>query len=325
VNVEEFAELSAGHALSALSPEDERTFREALSAHPEWAAIADRDAATAGRLGESVATVEPPAGIRAALLARIGGAAGTVADDKAEIDGPVAVPPPVPSIHPAAAAADFSARAEDPAADVVEEPTPAAIPEVGPAPTERPTGLVEPLLQPVTAEDRPHPAGPPPSTEAIQTVARRNWTRGLLALAASFVLLIALGTTAVVIGDRLREPASVVALDQIEAAADAQAATVEVEGGGTATAHWAPSLGKAVLVTDGVDDPGSGKTYELWFVRGDGAVSAGLFEPDDTGSATAVMKGSMQSGDTIAVTVEDRGGSPTGAPTTEPIIAIPTA
>ena len=39
MNEQEFAELSAGHALAALSPEDERRYREALAVHPEWAAM----------------------------------------------------------------------------------------------------------------------------------------------------------------------------------------------------------------------------------------------------------------------------------------------
>ncbi|WP_404438075.1 hypothetical protein LG322_03745 [Microbacterium aerolatum] len=46
---------------------------------------------------------------------------------------------------------------------------------------------------------------------------------------------------------------------------------------------------------------------------------------DKSGEATALLDGSMHEGDVIAVTVEQAGGSPTGLPTTEPIIAIPTA
>ncbi|QIG39977.1 anti-sigma factor [Microbacterium sp. 4R-513] len=283
MNVHEFAELAAGRALHALSPDDERAFEAALAEHPEWSTIAEADAATAARLAESVTPVEPPPALRAELLARIGA----------------------------------TTTAEAPAAPPSGEAPIAAVPVVDALP-----GLVEPL----PAADEPRRSiEPPPTTEAVQTVARRNWTRGLLALAASFVLLIALGTTAVVIGDRLREPASVAALNQIQDAPDAQVATVEVEGGGTATAHWAESIGKAVLVTDGVAEPASGKTYELWFVRGDTPVPAGVFDPDDTGQATAVLDETMQAGDVIAVTVEDRGGSKTGQPTSDPIFTIPTA
>ena len=274
MNVQEFAELAAGHALHALSPEDERAFQAALAEHPDWAVIVDADVATAAHLGDAVDAVAPPLALRGQLLSRISGGTGT--------DGLV-------------------------------EPLPL---------DDEPRRAAEPLA--VDVEPR-RAAEPPPSTEAVQTVARRNWTRGLLALAASFVLLIALGTTAVVIGDRLREPASISALNQIEDAEDSQAATAEVAGGGTATAHWSESLGKVVLVTDGVSKPESGKTYELWFVRGDTPVAAGVFSPDRDGQATALLDEQMQPGDVIAVTVEDRGGSKTGQPTTDPIVTIPTA
>jgi anti-sigma-K factor RskA len=268
VNVQEFAELAAGFALNALSPDEARAFEAARAEHPEWDSIVETDAATAASLAESVAEEEPPPHIREALLAQISAARG----------------PASPSL-PA------------PLADLIAEPA-----AVAAAPIE-----------------------PPPSTEVIQTVARRTWTRGLLALAASLILLVALGSTAVIIGDRLRAPASVVALDQIEAAADAQSATVAIDAGGTATAHWAESIGKAVLVTDGLDPTSADQTYELWFVRDGAAVSAGVFDTDSAGTATAVLDGSMESGDVIAVTVEPEGGSPTGQPTSDPLFTIPTA
>ena len=264
MNVNEFAELAAGYALDALSPEDAEAFEAALAEHPEWASIVQTDAATAADLATGVAEVEPPAHVRGALLAAIAGR--------------------VPTVEP-----------------------------VAPASTVGPVALAS------TVE-------PPMNTEAIQTVARRTWTRGLLALAASFVLLIALGTAAVTIGDRLWAPASVAALEEIQAAEDAQTVTDEVAGGGTATAYWSVSLGQAVVVTTGVESAPRGETYELWFVREDGTpVSAGQFDTDQSGSATAALDGTVETGDVIAVTVEPDGGSPTGQPTSEPIVALPTS
>ncbi|MEU1970731.1 anti-sigma factor [Microbacterium sp. NPDC019599] len=262
MNIHEFAELSAGHALDALSPEDDAAFRSALAEHPEWASIVESDAATAADLADGVAEVEPPAHVRAAVLARVSGG-----------EAPVAM-------LPDAAGSEHGAE---------------------------------------------RPAEPPLTTEALQTVSRRNWTRGLLALAASFVLLIALGTVAGTIGDSLRQPASVAALNEIEAAADSQAVTAEVAGGGTATAHWSEAVGKAVVVTTGLESAPEGETYELWFVRGDTAVSAGQFDTDDAGAATTLLDGAVEEGDIIAVTVEPEGGSPTGQPTSDPIVALPTA
>jgi anti-sigma-K factor RskA len=137
-------------------------------------------------------------------------------------------------------------------------------------------------------------------------------------------VLVGVGIGAVALNSQLTQPASVVALQQIEAADDAQQSTVELDGGATATAHWSGSVGKAVLVTDGLPSPGEGETYELWFVRGDAPVSAGVFDVQD-GDATALLAGDMQAGDAIAVTVEQEGGSPTGQPTSDPVIVIPTA
>ena len=148
--------------------------------------------------------------------------------------------------------------------------------------------------------------------------------RILFALAACLALLVGVGLGTAALNDYLNRPASVVALDDIRGADDAQQATVELADGGTATAHWSASLGTAVLVADGIASLPDDETYELWFVRGDTPVSAGVFDAEQ-GGATALLKGEMHEGDAIAVTVEQAGGSPSGTPTSEPIVVIPTA
>lgn len=148
--------------------------------------------------------------------------------------------------------------------------------------------------------------------------------RFLFALAACLALLVGVGIGTVALNDHLNRPASVIALDDIRSAGDAQKATVELADGGVATAHWSASLGKSVLVTDGIPALADGKTYELWYVRGDTPIPAGVFDAD-AGEATAVLAGEMHAGDVIAVTIEEAGGSPTGTPTTDPVIVIPTA
>ncbi|MFK4835646.1 anti-sigma factor domain-containing protein [Microbacterium sp. ZW T2_14] len=181
--------------------------------------------------------------------------------------------------------------------------------------------------EPVAAwsESRDEPAAePPPATAVIQAASRRRWTRGILGLAASLVLLVALGLGAAMLNDYVNRPPEVVALQQIEDAPDAQSATVEVTDGGTATAHWSESVGKAVLVSQGLPQIADDESFELWFVRDGTAVSAGTFDSTD-GEATAVLDGSVEPGDVIAVTIEPQGGSPTGEPSTEPIVKIPTA
>ncbi len=255
MNENEFAELSAGAALHALSPEDQRRYEAARVAHPEWQSMTETDAEAVALLADRVAPVTPPADIRAALLARI--------------------------------ATTPQGRDADPSDET--------------------------------------PAATTPSTRASGSAAAPNKRlRILFALAACLALLVGVGVGTVALNSYLNRPASVVALEQIEAAGDAQQASVELADGGTATAHWSASLGTSVLVTDGIPALDEGQTYELWYVRGETPISAGVFAAD-AGDATAVLAGDMHAGDVIAVTIEQAGGSPTGQPTTDPIVAIPTA
>ncbi|KAA9085333.1 anti-sigma factor [Microbacterium radiodurans] len=71
MNEQTFAELSAGYALGALSPEDELAYHEALDAHPEWAHYVADDSSAAALLADGVAEVAPPVDIRSRLLSQI--------------------------------------------------------------------------------------------------------------------------------------------------------------------------------------------------------------------------------------------------------------
>ncbi|WP_336643345.1 anti-sigma factor [Microbacterium sp. MMO-113] len=212
----------------------------------------------------------------------------------------------------------------------------AAVLADGVAPVAPPAGIRAALLaqiaqtpqsdasEPAPASEPDGPADESPASGAASPGPARRWTRLAFALAACLALLVGVGIGAVALNDQLNRPESVVALQEIESAGDAQKATVELDDGATATAHWSGSVGKAVLVTDGLPEVADGKTYELWFVRGEDPIAAGVFDVDD-GEATALLEGEMQAGDAIAVTVEQEGGSPSGLPTTDPVIVIPTA
>ncbi len=249
MNEQEFAELSAGHALSALSSEDERAFAAALAAHPEWHEIVLADERAAASLADGAEEIAPPLAVRSQLLSAI-----------------------------------------------------------------RPAAAPEPEKAPVASA---------PATEVVQAVQRRNWSRGLFALVASMALLVGIGWGAGSISEVLNRTPGESALIQIEAAPDAAEASGELTGGGTAIVHWSESLGKAVLVGDGLPEIAADRTFELWYVRGGDAISAGTFTAAG-GNATAALAGGMQQGDTIAVTIEQEGGAPDGAPTTDPIVAIAT-
>ena len=273
MNEQEFAELAAGYALNALSPEDLAAFETAREQHPEWEPLVMTDAATAAALAGGVARVQPPAAVRDALLVRIA---------LTPQDAPVAE-----AVAPVGALR-LPSR-------VAERRTPASL-------SKRPAA----------------------NTETIQAISRRRWTRGMLGLAASLILLVGLGFGAASLGQLFNRPAAVVALEQIESAPDAQTASAEVsDGGGNATVHWSESVGKVVLVSQGLPSIADDESFELWYVRDGDPISAGTFEnPTD---ATVLLDGTMEPGDVIAVTVEQQGGSPTGTPTSDPIVMIPTA
>ncbi len=257
---QEFAELAAGHALHALSPEDRAAFEDERRRHPEWEHHVQTDAETAALLADGVADVAPPPALRDALLAQI-------------------------------ASTDAS--------------------PVEASETTAPAGALR-------SDRRAAPA-------EVEPVSRRRWgARAWFALAASLAILVGVGWGAVFVSQQLAPPASVVALDEIQSAPDAQAQTAELGDGGSVTAHWSESVGKAVLVSDGLPQLADDETFELWFVRDGAAIPAGTFDADD-GDATALLDGALETGDVIAVTIEPSGGSPTGQPTSDPIVAIETA
>ncbi|MDT0158491.1 anti-sigma factor [Microbacterium sp. ARD32] len=281
MNEQEFEELAAGHALHALSAEDERRFALAADAHPEWRSHLDDARQTAAGLAAAVEPVQPPARLRSSLLDSIAQTPqGVVAEKTPE-------------------AADRTPDAADRTPDAADRTPDAA--------------------------DRTPVAGESAEGAARSTPERpRRGSRALFVLAACLVLLVGGGIASAVLVSQLQRPASVVALDEIRSAPDAEQATVQLESGATATAHWSGTLGEAVLVASGLQRPDAGRTYELWFLRDGQPISAGVFDTDD-GSATALLDGPMHAGDTIAVTVEQSGGSPTGTPTSDPIVVIPTA
>ena len=268
MNERDFADLAAGHALNALSDADERAYQEALAGNPHWSSHV-RDAADAvAAIGDTVEPIEPPASIRASLLARI--------TDLPQAD--------------ASEPARNSADTEDYAA-------------AGPAP-------VEPEREPAAAG----------VSESSGWGLRRWFT-----LAASIVAVLVLGFGAVTIGQQLTRPASLVALEQVTTAPDAQSASTTMADGGVVTAHWSASTGQSILVTEGMPALPSDQTYELWFVRDDTPIAAGIFSTDADGKATAILQGEFHSGDVIAVTVEPAGGSPDGTPSSAPVVAVATA
>ncbi|WP_296194101.1 anti-sigma factor [uncultured Microbacterium sp.] len=284
---EEFAEQSAAYALGALSPDERANFERALATHPEWQSIVDEDVDASSSLAFVAGEVAPPAALRSSILASI-----------AE----------VPQEGAGVGRADVDARAE---ASVADRSVPeASVPESSVPEASGP--------QPVLPAD-----AAPEAATAVPARAPRRGSRTWFALAACIALIVAvaIGTPAVIAA--LNPPTQQTALAHIQSQPDAQSASADVAGGGTLTVHWSPALGQAVAVPEGLGALSSDQTYELWLVRDGGAIPAGTFT--EAGADGAVVDGALRPGDVVAVTVEQAGGSPTGQPTTTPIVAVPTA
>lgn len=208
------------------------------------------------------------------------------------------------------------------------------------APEDPPTDLRGRILDKITTTPQLAPVPAPlhevtdlaPTTHERSLVrpaeerARRRWytqpVTTLLAAAAAVALIFGggIGVNAMIQGQQASATAS--QINQIQAAADSQRATVAVDTGGTATMIWAVSLQRSAILVQGVDTLPGGKTYELWYIGKSGARSAGTFNANGS-RQSVVLTGDMQVGDRIGVTIEPAGGSK--KPTTAPIAVVATA
>ncbi len=285
----EFAELSAGYALGALSPEDELAYHEALAEHPEWVGLVESDAAVVAELADGVAEVAPPVELRSRLLAQI---ARTDADPSSDL----------PSFEDSALLGVSAAHI---AADEL--------------PDAEATGDDDRSWGDASAR-----ATGSPATEQFQTIQRRRWTRSLFALTASIALLVGIGWGVGALTEDLRAPTAASVLAQLERSDGHESSATELADGGEATLHWSTDAEGVVLVADGLPELSDDQAYEAWFVRGELPVSAGVF--DASGETTQMLlEGDFQPDDVIALTIEPAGGSPSGQPTSDPVLAIPMA
>lgn len=75
---------------------------------------------------------------------------------------------------------------------------------------------------------------------------------------------------------------------------------------------------QAVLMADDMPPVPEDRTCQIWVIENEVPKPSGIFEPDE-GPIAVVIESSVHRGDTIAVTLEPKGGS--RKPTTEPMLA----
>jgi anti-sigma-K factor RskA len=98
----------------------------------------------------------------------------------------------------------------------------------------------------------------------------------------------------------------------------------QVTGGGTANASAQVEIDAdhAELVVDGMQSPGAGHVYQVWYVRegqSDPVPAGALFDVDSAGQGAAALPGGVDDVASVLVSVEPAGGSE--KPTTQPVIA----
>jgi anti-sigma-K factor RskA len=140
----------------------------------------------------------------------------------------------------------------------------------------------------------------------------RNWLIGVAA--AAVIALGGVGIGAYVANQN--DP-----FNQVIEAQDARQATVDVNGGGTATVSISPSHDALVVRMKDVPPPPAGKVYQMWLIPKDGStpVSQGLMDAEAL-SKPALVKG-IGFAAALGITVEPAGGSAT--PTLPTVAAAP--
>ncbi|NHI15911.1 anti-sigma factor [Microbacterium excoecariae] len=184
--------------------------------------------------------------------------------------------------------------------------------------------LVDAAIAVPADADAPSPAGvtarPAPAAHAAPAPRRH---RTLFALAAAVVLVVGIGAGILTLTQTLDRTPAEVALEQIVESGDHSRAEAEMAGGGAVVLDWSAETGTAVLTADGLPEIADDQQFEAWFVRDGAPIPAGVF--DGTSEAQAVLEGTMHEGDLVAITVEQHGGSDSGLPTSDPIVAVETA
>ncbi|GAA2756963.1 anti-sigma factor [Actinopolymorpha rutila] len=167
-----------------------------------------------------------------------------------------------------------------------------------------------------------------PGTSGHGHRGRRSRRRGLFALAAALVILAGIGVGAGVVQYQQAEQRATQAVQErqrietVLAAPDSRTVRGDVRGGGRVTVVVSHRLDQAVVLLDGLSQPPRGRTYQLWFIAGSNARSAGVVDVTGSGRLSEVLSG-VGGANAFGISVEPKGGSK--APTTTPVAAVPLA
>ena len=170
------------------------------------------------------------------------------------------------------------------------------------------------------AEPETGTAEVPTSTEAIQTVQRIAWIRGISIFIGVSVLLIALGWIAGSIANRLAETPDQRALAELAAADDRIVVAADAPIGVEATLHWASSLGSAAFIGSGLPRLDAGMEFVVWYVDGDAYAPVVTFTAA-TGSASVLLPETWEPAQSVVVSIQAEDAS-ADAPEPEPLLTF---
>lgn len=160
----------------------------------------------------------------------------------------------------------------------------------------------------------------PPATR--RHAARGRW-RGfrVAAVAAAAAVIVGIGAGVAVVQPWAddEKPAQVAMTDQVMHADDAQEVTMRMDDGSSAEVIRSKSVGRAVIITEGMAPAPEGMVHQVWLQTSAGEmVPAGLMsaEPDQM----MLLKGDATDAVGVGITVEPAGGS--AEPTSEPIVLL---
>ncbi|MFD7022387.1 anti-sigma factor domain-containing protein [Promicromonospora sukumoe] len=266
-------DLLPGYALGALDDTDREAVERLLASDADARQALDEYREVVAAF---VVEAEPPAALRASVLAQVQGTA--------QFQGPTAEAPSAPAASPAAPSAPPADPPTDPSSERGSVVSPA-----GTAPSSGGAEVVD-----------------------LASRRRRRWGTAVAAVAAAVAIAVPT-TVAVQVSaerDRLREQAQVVS--EMLADPDSSILRGAVQGGGEASVLVAGD--DMLFRADDLPELDADQAYQLWVVEDDGSVSsAGLLATRD-GQATSLVQGRHGVG--MAVSVEPESGSeqPTTAP-----------
>lgn len=163
----------------------------------------------------------------------------------------------------------------------------------------------------------------PPVSSPVRLSARRRprWWQQPASAAAALLLVVSGGLAIYAVDQDRRADEARQQADRVAAVAtdpDRVERTVPAEEGGTATVVAAD--GTAIFRTAGLATLDEGLAYQLWVLRGEEALSAGVL---GRGGRLAAVVDDMEPSDSLGLTVEPDGGS--AQPTSPVVLTVPVA